>query len=45
MVAEGFVRPQHRGMVLSADAPEALLDALVAYQPPTIEKWIGRDPT
>ena len=45
MVTEGFVRPQHRGMVLSADAPESLLAAILAYQPPVIEKWIGRDPT
>lgn len=45
MVTEGFVRPQHRGMVLSADAPESLLESILAYQPPVIEKWIGRDPT
>ena len=45
MVSEGFVRPQHRSMVLSADVPESLIESILAYQPPVIEKWIGRDPT
>ena len=30
MHAEGFVRPHHRNLILSADTPETLLDALSA---------------
>ena len=40
-VAEGFVRPQHRALVLEAAEPAALLRALRAFHPPTLEKWIG----
>ncbi len=41
-VDEGFVRPEHRAMVLLNEDPEALLEGLVAYQPPQIDKarWI-----
>ena len=45
MVTEGFVRPPHRAMVLSADEPVSLIETILAYEPPTVEKWIGRDPT
>jgi uncharacterized protein (TIGR00730 family) len=38
--AEGFVRPEHRRLVLVAGEPDALLDALEAWQPPPIERWI-----
>ena len=44
-VAEGFIRPQHREMLLVSDDPEVLLDAFVAYEPPTVHKWIDRDET
>jgi hypothetical protein len=40
-VAEAFVRPEHRRLLLEADDPERLLDQLVSYHPaerPT--KWI-----
>jgi uncharacterized protein (TIGR00730 family) len=39
-VAEGFVRPHHRSLVLADAAPEKLLDRLAAYQAPTVEQWI-----
>jgi len=39
-VAEGFVRPQHRSLVLAESHPMALLDRLAAYQPPPVEPWI-----
>lgn len=45
MVSEGFVRPQHRGMVLTADAPAPLLEVILAYRPPTVEKWLERNQT
>jgi hypothetical protein len=39
-VREGFVREAHRGLVLEASEPAALLDAMARFQPPTTEKWI-----
>lgn len=42
-VAEGFLKPQHRGMVVVAERPDVLLAALSAYRAPVVEKWIGRD--
>jgi uncharacterized protein (TIGR00730 family) len=38
--AEGFVRPEHRGLVLVADDPDALVDRFLAWQPPGLRKWI-----
>ena len=39
-VAEQFVRPVHRAMVLAEEHPGRLLDRLDEYRPPTVEKWI-----
>ena len=39
-VAEGFVRPQHRALVLEETAPARLLEAMRHFAPPTAEKWI-----
>jgi uncharacterized protein (TIGR00730 family) len=44
-VAEHFVRPAHRALVLEERDPEHLLDLLVSYRPPTLEKWLDRDET
>lgn len=40
--AEGFMKPEHRDMVVAADTPSALLDALAAWQAPNVTKWIGQ---
>mgnify|MGYP002784680009 CR=1 FL=1 len=40
-IDEGFVREAQRPMVLASSSPAALLDELVAYRPPTPEKWVG----
>jgi uncharacterized protein (TIGR00730 family) len=40
-VEEGFVHPDHRALVLSDTDPRALLDAMVAYEPPTTKKWVS----
>ena len=40
-VDEGFVRPQHRGIVLTAVDPAALLEQMAAFAPPVTEKWIS----
>jgi uncharacterized protein (TIGR00730 family) len=42
-VAEGFVRPQHRAMVVIEGEPERLLDRFAAYRAPDVGKWQGRD--
>jgi len=44
-VAEGFIRPQHRDMLIVSDDPDVLLDGFAAYEPPTVHKWIDRDET
>jgi len=41
-VAERFVRPDHRAMVLTCADPEALLEQVEAWRPPTVPKWIDR---
>jgi predicted Rossmann-fold nucleotide-binding protein len=40
-VAEGFVRPEHRRLVLASTDPAELLDALAAWEPPPpVRKWV-----
>jgi uncharacterized protein (TIGR00730 family) len=42
-VAEGFVRPQHRDLLVVADDPQALLARLeVAAGRPSVPKWLDR---
>jgi uncharacterized protein (TIGR00730 family) len=38
--AEGFLRPEHRRLVLHGDDPDALLDAFIAWEPPPIPRWL-----
>jgi uncharacterized protein (TIGR00730 family) len=45
---EGFVRPQHRSLVLDECDPECLLERLAAWEPPThsiLDKWLTEDET
>ena len=44
-VAEGFVRPEHGGMMVVAATPGQLLEALVMHRPPLVEKWLDRTTT
>ncbi|PWB32986.1 TIGR00730 family Rossman fold protein [Pseudomonas sp. SDI] len=44
LVGEGFVRPQHRAMLQRNGEPEALLDALAAWQPLAAPKWAEQPP-
>lgn len=38
---EGFLRPEHRGLVLVVDTPAGALDALAAWTPPPpTRKWV-----
>jgi uncharacterized protein (TIGR00730 family) len=42
-VAEGFVRPQSRDLVVVDDQAAPLLDRLALWQAPQVERWIDRD--
>jgi len=42
-VDAGFVRPDHRALVLSATDPEELLTRLAAWTPPSTPKWLDAD--
>jgi uncharacterized protein (TIGR00730 family) len=40
-VGEGFIRPEHRGLVLAASDPADVLDMLAAWEPPPpTRKWV-----
>jgi uncharacterized protein (TIGR00730 family) len=43
MVAEGFVRPQHRDGIYFDDQPARLLRRLAAFESPDLHKWTDRD--
>ena len=38
LVAQRFLHPAHRSMLLAETGPEALLDAFAAYRPPEVDK-------
>jgi uncharacterized protein (TIGR00730 family) len=40
-VADGFLRPENRALVLRATGPEALIDLLEDYKPVYVPKWIS----
>lgn len=39
MEREGFLRPQHRAMLLVADDPATLVERFRNYRAPVVEKW------
>lgn len=39
---EGFMKAEHRDMLVLQAEPEPMLDALAAWQAPTVTKWIGQ---
>lgn len=41
----GFIRPEHRALVLVEDGPEALLDRFGAFVPPRVERWLRPEAT
>jgi len=42
-LSEGFVREVHRSLILVDEDPERLLDKLIDYKPPVLDKWIDQD--
>jgi uncharacterized protein (TIGR00730 family) len=43
--SEGFLRSEHRGLLLTETDPAALLAALAAAKPPELPKWLEGDET
>jgi uncharacterized protein (TIGR00730 family) len=43
-VEAGFIRPDHRALVLEATDPGTLLDRMMAWQPKTTPKWVQTAP-
>jgi hypothetical protein len=39
MVSEGFLVQGFRDMVLMDDSPDGLLDKMIQFSPPQIDKW------
>jgi uncharacterized protein (TIGR00730 family) len=44
-VEQGFVKRENHAMICVSESPSELLDAMAAYKPPTVEKWIARSET
>ena len=44
-VEEGFIKPSYRQLLVSADKPAALLEALAGYEPPEVEQWLAAGET
>lgn len=40
-VADGFLRPEHRALVLEEEDPGLLLEAMDRYTPPATKRWAG----
>lgn len=42
-MAEEFVQPDHRSLVMVEETIERMLDAMAGYSPPNLVKWITRE--
>jgi hypothetical protein len=40
MSDEGFLKEKHKGLVLSSETAESLLDAMRTFEPVRVEKWV-----
>lgn len=45
MLAEQFVKPHHRAMLMVETNPNALIDRYADYRPPALKHWLGKDET
>jgi predicted Rossmann-fold nucleotide-binding protein len=43
VVEAGFLRAAHRSMLMVERDPATLVARMMAYEPPVVEKWIGRE--
>jgi len=44
-MAEEFIKPIHRQMLIADMSPESLVDRLLTYEVPLVDKWLGRAET
>ncbi len=44
-LAERFVRPEHRSLILTDGDPALLLERMALYHSPIVDKWMDRDQT
>jgi uncharacterized protein (TIGR00730 family) len=44
-VAEQFVKPVHRQMLIADASPESLVERLLTYELPVVDKWLRRQQT
>lgn len=44
-IAEGFIKPEHRQLIVVCDQPATLLDNLAHHQMPAVRKWITPEET
>ncbi|RUO63621.1 TIGR00730 family Rossman fold protein [Pseudidiomarina insulisalsae] len=44
-VSQGFIRDEHRHLLLNHDDPHTLIELMAAYEPPQQPKWITADET
>ena len=40
-MTEGFIKQEHRNMLLVTATPEDMLDRFESYRAPDVEKWVG----
>lgn len=45
VLAEQFVKPHHRGLLMVETDPNLLLDRYSNYQPPAVKQWLSEDET
>jgi hypothetical protein len=43
LVDEGFVKQDHREVIVVGDDPDALLTRIESYQPPLVDKWLKQE--
>ena len=41
-VSQGFIRKEHRGLLIDGEDPAELLDLLARRHPPPVKKWLNR---
>ena len=45
MIGEGFIKTKHRGLFVTAEQPQALLDALQRHRMPATRRWLTEEET
>jgi hypothetical protein len=45
VLAEQFVKQETHALLMVESNPDALLDRYINYQPPAVQRWVGKDET